>query len=35
MMINSMNFTGFYVPRFGFGGFAPMSTSPASGMAPC
>ncbi len=35
MMINSMNFAGFYVPRHGFAGFASATASPASGMAPC
>lgn len=35
MMITSMNFGGFYVPRHGFGGLTARATSPASGTAPC
>ncbi|MBP2388229.1 hypothetical protein JOF47_003740 [Paeniglutamicibacter kerguelensis] len=35
MMIDSMNFAGYYVPRYGFGGSTARATSPASGMAPC
>jgi hypothetical protein len=35
MMIISMNFGGFHVPRNGFGGFTARATSPASGTAPC
>lgn len=35
MMIISMNFGGFYVPRHGFAGSTARTTSPASGTAPC